>query len=406
MDETSVCLWQGESKGTVLFRKRRDPPDAEPIQRANRRKRRTCLTHIAFVCDRPEVQPLLPQVIVGNLATFLAREFPGLQAASPENVELVRQKSAWNDAKLQARVVRKLGLVLRPLLHECQPILLMDAVPLHFSAPVIQACFAANIWPVIVPAKMTFLLQPCDTHVFQPYKFHLRAAVQAARLATAGGDLSLSQFLSCMYGAIRSVLQGHRWAVAFDKDGFGKGQSEVSVYVKRQLGLEGMHLQVPSICLTQGDLQLCFPKRAKVTIARFLRPAPARPDAPRWPVGFRLGFRVSSGHVRSLGAAVVPHARVLPFSRVPGAVGGREPRARAEHRLAAASAATELAPEGRSFVFCMVWWLLFGSAGWSGGSLLVGIWQVLAVLHLDCGEEAELTSAKQQASMYRAAPKA
>ena len=353
MDETSVSLLQDQGKGTVLFRKRRDHPEDEPVQRASRRKRRTCLTYVAFICDRPDLQPKLPQVIIGNFATFLARDFPGLRAASPANVELIRQKSAWNDAKLQARIVRKLGLVLRPFLTELQPVLLMDAAPLHFAAPVIQACFAAGIWPIIIPAKLTFLLQPCDTHVFQQYKVHLRSAVQAARLGTAGGELSTSEFLVCMYQAIRLVVQGHRWSVAFDKDGFGKGQADISSYVRRQLGLEAVPLTVPSVCLSQGELELCFPRRATVTIARFLRPAPVRPDGPRWPVGFRLSFPLAVGHVHSRGgeAAAAPPVRMLPFVCVPGATGGREPRTRAEHRLAAALAAEPARPEGQGFVF-------------------------------------------------------
>ena len=128
MDETSVCLWQGQGKGTVLFRKRRDPPGAESVQRADRSKRRTCMTYVAFICDGPELQPLLPHVIIGKCGTFLARDFPDLQAASPANVELIRQESAWNDARLQARIVRKLGLALRPVLGDFQPVLLMDAV--------------------------------------------------------------------------------------------------------------------------------------------------------------------------------------------------------------------------------------------------------------------------------------
>ena len=358
MDETSVCLWQGHGKGTVLFRKRRDPPGAEPVQRADRRKRRTCLTYVAFICDRPELQPLLPQVIIGNFGTFLARDLPGLQAASPANVELIRQKSAWNDARLQARIVRKLGLALRPFLREFQPVLLMDAVPLHFAGPVVQACYAWGLWPVIIPAKMTFLLQPCDTHLFQAFKQHLRSGVQAARLGTTEGELDMAGFLACMYRSIRQVVQGQRWSAAFDQDGFGADQVKISSYVRRQLGLGDTAVQVPSACLTQPELELCFPKRARVTIGRFLRPAITRPDAHRLPVGFRLRFRLSIPHARTV-SPVEPgafDAMGLSSSFVPG--GGREPRTRAEHRLAEAFAAGHDGAEGRqgrlvsSWCFC------------------------------------------------------
>lgn len=374
VDETSVSLWQGQSKGTVLFRKRMHPPEAEPIQRASRQKRRTCLTHVAFICDRPEVQPLLPQVVIGNFATFLARDFPEMLATSPANVILVRQKSAWNDAGLQARILRKLGLILRPFLNEFQPVLLMDAVRLHFAPPVVQACFAAKVWPVVVPAKLTWLLQPCDTHLFQTYKAHLRATFQSARLGTVAGQLSVPEFMHCLYGTIRSVMQGHRWSLAFDRDGFGAGQAEVSSYVKRQLQWEGP-VQVSSLCLAQEQLELCFPRRATVTIDRFLRPAPVRMDAPRWPVGYLLAPRalVDRSSVGLPEAAAGSSARVLSAPVVPCVRGGREPRTRAEHRLAAALADGRAVPEGSDLcIVCLHWpWV-----GWDGGRVLVSLVQV------------------------------
>ena len=42
----------------------------EPHESASRAKRRACLTHVAFIRDRPDIQPLLPQVLIGNETTF------------------------------------------------------------------------------------------------------------------------------------------------------------------------------------------------------------------------------------------------------------------------------------------------------------------------------------------------
>ena len=127
VDETSVCLFQGGGKGTVMFKKRRDPPAAEPRERASRGKRRACLTHVAFVCDRPDIQPLLPQVLVGNFATFLVREMAALKAAAPPNVHLIRQKTAWNNKQLMAWIITRLAVALSGFTALLQPILLLDA---------------------------------------------------------------------------------------------------------------------------------------------------------------------------------------------------------------------------------------------------------------------------------------
>ena len=68
LDETSVCLFQGDAKGNVFANKRQHPDGY--AQRAPRSKRRSCLTHVGIICDRPDLQPLLPQVIIGNERTF------------------------------------------------------------------------------------------------------------------------------------------------------------------------------------------------------------------------------------------------------------------------------------------------------------------------------------------------
>ena len=288
IDETSVCLFQGTGKGTVLYSRKRQPPSGEPLQPASRKKRRSCLTHVGVICDDPALQPLLPQYVIGNFATFLVRDWRALQASCPSNVVLVRQKSAWNNTELFVTILRRLGVVLRPFLCSLQPVLLMDACRLHFAKPVLRACLSSQLWPVFVPAGMTWLLQPCDTHVFQQYKMQLRAAYQASRVHTARGNLNILEFMSCLYTIIRQVVQGHRWAIAFDRDGFGSSQSELSIYVRRQLQLEGP-VVVPAGRPSEEQLSLCFPQGAKVCIASMFPPVvPTGTALSRQPVGLRL----------------------------------------------------------------------------------------------------------------------
>ena len=79
LDETSVCLFQGGGKGTIVCRKRRLDANRQPVQQVSSGRKRMCLTHIAMVCDRPDVQPVLPQVVIGNEATFKAGDLEALR---------------------------------------------------------------------------------------------------------------------------------------------------------------------------------------------------------------------------------------------------------------------------------------------------------------------------------------
>lgn len=332
LDETSLCLFQGSGKGTVRIRKRKQNPSNAPLQKVSRNIKRSCLTHIALVCDRTDLQPRLPQIIIGNEATFQAKGFQALVAACPPNVHLIRQKSAWNNADVCRRVICLLGAALRAYLdsspQRLQPVLLMDACRLHLHISIARACLAQKIWLIVVPAKMTWLLQPLDTHAFSRYKVYLRTAYQRARIATADGEVSVAQFLQVVRETIRMVLQGTKWARAFDEDGFGANQALVSGRVLRELQMSTPPT-APAVVPTEAVLKLCYPKRCAIPAATLLRPflpptqlalpapSPSRPLA--MPVGRRL---------------------VMPRPAVPAAaaVGAAGPVTRSQSRLVAALA--------------------------------------------------------------------
>lgn len=262
LDETAICLFEGDVKGTVFATKRR--PCDGPVHGVSRGKRRTYMTHVALVCDRSDIQPLLPQTIVGNERTFLVRSMAALRAACPANFRVIRQRSAWNNEVLCVMIIRLLAAALAPYKDTLQPVLFLDTVRLHSTRRVLAACAALGIWPLFVAAKMTGLLQPLDTHVFWPFKAHLRRAFQAARARSADGHVDVGGLLECVYEATRCVMQGRRWADAFDKDGFSAGQAGVS----RRRVLAALQLDdlapVSSARPSIDELRWCFPKRAAI----------------------------------------------------------------------------------------------------------------------------------------------
>ena len=92
----------------------------------------------------------------------------------------------------------------------------------HFSSDTLAAARDYNIWPVIIPASMTSLLQPLDTHVFSRFKMFLRTRLHQLMLTGANQDLTSEQVIDALMHAIKGVLQSHCWAPAFAKNGFGR----------------------------------------------------------------------------------------------------------------------------------------------------------------------------------------
>lgn len=273
LDETAVCVFQGGCDGHVFVSKRRAPVESVSIS-----KRRRYMTHVAVVVDRADLQPLMPQFLIGNEATFLQTELHTLRAQCSANVHLVRQKSAWNNSKLCARIIRELKKVLAPYMDVVQPVLLMDTARIHL-ADALMACRRTGIWPALVPPKVTWLMQPLDTDGLSLYKHVLRQAYQRARASSADGEASMLDVIRCVCEAVRVVLQGRRWAIALDADGFGHRQARLSARIQHHLELATVpEIQVARPSLEQ--LRLCFPRRTKsIPLKTLVGPIDAPPAA-------------------------------------------------------------------------------------------------------------------------------
>jgi hypothetical protein len=326
LDETAICLFQGDAKGNVFLSK----TDPAAVQNIPLGQRRTYLTHVAFICDDPDVQVALPQVIIANEHTVKARDLAALRSACPPHVELLREKSAWVNAPILGRIVRWLAAWLAPFLGEYQPMLLFDAAKPHISG-LFTACARARIWPLLVPAKVTWLLQPLDTHAFFRYKIYIMKAYQAARVRAIDGDVSIAELMACVSDGIRLILNEQHWAGAFDSDGFGPSQAGVSGRLLSAIQV-GEPCEVPATRPTLPQLQCCFPKRSRAPhrLQRSLwRPFDAPPAAPV------VGAAAAAGSA-ALGAR--------PKTAPPGGGVGAVPVLRRSARVAAA----KLCPRARS----------------------------------------------------------
>ena len=143
----------------MCIRDRQCTYQAKETQRAH-------FTHVAIVCDNTELQPLLPQVLIFNQKQLPLKRAAALRLLMPANVFIITQKSAWTNQQVHLRVLKLLGQVLEHF-PQYQPILLQDGAPAHTSPEVTAGAYAAGLWPIMVPASTTWLLQPLDTHGFR-----------------------------------------------------------------------------------------------------------------------------------------------------------------------------------------------------------------------------------------------
>ena len=189
LDETAVPLEFTHTRGNIVTKENGQKIKDMPKQLANRSAVRCFFTHVAIICDDPTVQPLLPQVLFFAGRHLSWKNWTELQERLPQNVFVRRQVSGWSNTEQHKVIMEILKLALEPLLPSMQPILAFDASPIHLQPGVLQLLGELDIWWLLIPKKLTWLLQPLDTHTFSKYKRHVRNGWIDTLLAQEGAGM-------------------------------------------------------------------------------------------------------------------------------------------------------------------------------------------------------------------------
>ena len=201
-----------------------------------------------------------------------------LSAIMPGNVLLLRRHTAWMTSDLMTRVLLVLKKSLAHFMDTHQIFLTADAYRAHVTLEVWKPCVKHQILYCVIPAKLTWALQPCDTHVFASYKHRLQTVCQGAIVDSATGKLSLEVLLQCVCQCIVEILECRSWAKAFADTGLTGTQADVSARVLSKLTCEQIP-EVGSDLPTLAQLMDVFPKRAVLPIdnmfVMFLTPSSA-----------------------------------------------------------------------------------------------------------------------------------
>ena len=229
-------------------------------QNVSLRQRRAAVTLVATICDDTGIQPRLPQFIVTNDKVVSAADVASLRGRLEPNVHVVRRSSAWVNGPVMATFVRAYARALKPFRASFQPILVLDACGVHMTSAFLRALARAKIWPLFVPASLTWLMQPCDTHCFALLKRFLCARYHEAQLQVHGRRIAGSEMIEHMSRAVRAVLQGRRWSPAFVGNGLCAGQKNIRTRVLRETGWCDGDV-VPNTLPTLDDFYVLFPQR-------------------------------------------------------------------------------------------------------------------------------------------------
>ena len=214
MDETSVTNLKGASLGTVVHRSQQSTLRRAPSP-AQRSLGRTAL--LACVCNDADLQPYLPQV-------WLPRTEPG--KVPPAAMRAVFTASgapheAWHGSRgfVTQRIIRAWLSRLRRRVHQLRPganiVVVMDVCPVHVAEPVLAAARRMGVTVVLIPARLTWLLQLLDTHVFAQVKREMRRRLWLCKQSAPSGTITVAEHMAALTEAVTVMLVRRSWSHLF-----------------------------------------------------------------------------------------------------------------------------------------------------------------------------------------------
>jgi hypothetical protein len=278
-DETALTLGFAGHSGILKQKNKHEPcllQDMAPT--------RGTFSNIAFICDTPEVQVLLPQIIVGNESLLPKRVLDDLSDKLPPNVYLCREKSGWITAAMFAVALRWLARATQHLSETHLLVVLLDCAPIHLHELVWQEAKRQNIALCLIPNGCTWLLQPLDTHVFRKYKAYIRQEYNRQQAASQQHNVPVGALILMVCKAIRFVLQGFCWATSFDHNGYAHEGRMVSDRVLTSLRLETVTSLAETSLLEL--LPTILPRRA-IHLQRYMQTEFPKVVGPHTPPGER-----------------------------------------------------------------------------------------------------------------------
>eukprot|EP00438_Fugacium_kawagutii_P006369 Skav220756 [mRNA] locus=scaffold2521:29705:30751:+ [translate_table: standard] len=167
LDETSIPLHLPLNRGLVCKR-------AAKLGLCQQRPcKRGAVTLCAAITDASDIQPYLPQLVLGARA-ILSRGFVrGAQDRVSPRLLLKPCRSGWMTQASSCDYVEDIAAAL-DMFDGVQGILVFDCCPAHLSTQLLQTLSEHSLLAVFVLTGTTALLQPLDVAAFRPPKNFLR----------------------------------------------------------------------------------------------------------------------------------------------------------------------------------------------------------------------------------------
>ena len=265
MDETSVSYsFASKVLGLRVSKAALPPGKKRRKQKVAHADNRAHISFLAFLTHLTDVQPKLPQIFLASEKLVPKKLLQELSPHIPENYHFITGKSSWNSHAMMRKAICLLAKSLAPYMATHQVILILDVARCHYHQTISVLATSKGIRLLYVPGKLTWLLQPADTHCFSRLKALLRKKWVELRSQSSTGMISHKEWLCAVMSLVPPLLNGVKWESAFKAAGLLN--AKLSSRVMGHLGWEDQK-QVPNALPCAEQLKVIFPGRTSLNTA-------------------------------------------------------------------------------------------------------------------------------------------
>ena len=184
--------------------------DSDWHARISTRDTRSHATLMAAVCDDALLQQHLPQLLLTKDKTLTRAEKTALSNL-PLSVRWLSGSTGWMTSSLMKQVFTIYRRAIRAVRPNAEIVMVFDVASQHVTHEVFMHLNRLNLHSLLIPAGMTWLLQPLDTHVFSTLKRCLHDRQTRGRAASPLGILPTCRWIQIAGEAIKEVLVDRDW---------------------------------------------------------------------------------------------------------------------------------------------------------------------------------------------------
>jgi len=250
IDETAIPYHVG---GRAGMRAATCPKELQHlmVEKATLRQKRSHCTFLAAIARNHDEQKHLPQVLLPNIKGHKKKwQNADVLKKKPDNIEVIDDTGGWSTnvsmrqyVKILKRALDKAG--------KKKVVLVMDCHPSHYAFRTLQFVRRQGWQVLLIPSKLTYLLQPLDAYVFSKFKHKLHEAHAKCKIETKGGSQSFDEWLETTISCIHTFFNNADMRQSFEKCGhtesIRKTSARVTMYADEEIAKKVRKLTVEEL---------------------------------------------------------------------------------------------------------------------------------------------------------------